>query len=358
MTIEQVKQAIQTVPRANLMFHPTPFHKLENFSSLANVQLYMKREDMSGPSGFSGNKMRKLEYIMGQAMAEGVEYIITYGAYQSNSTMQVATACNICGLKPILFLGDTKAEGIPDVPTGNLLLDRILGAELVFVDKPHPQDSLDLNPLWNKVIAQCEEKVAQLNAEGHKAIFVSVGSAHPFSYVSDVSNFVEIMEQTQAMGVKLDYIYHTNGSCSSLPGLIAGKLLLQSDVTIRSINVRSWQPGQLITKETCLQRTKAIFERLHLPCPSDQDIYAEMHIDENFMYPGYGLPNAPAQAAIRNMAKLEGIMIDPVYTGKGMSGLLSHIETGLVPANSHVAFIHSGGTVSFFGGGRALDGLW
>lgn len=138
---EDLVNLFNNIPRKKFAFLPTPLHKLENISKEYNVNIYMKREEFPGPSTFVGNKIRKLEFIMGQALEDKITHVITYGGYQSNSCVQVATTCNASGIKPILFLGDTKTEGIPKDPTGNLLISRILGAEIHYVEKPEPQDS-------------------------------------------------------------------------------------------------------------------------------------------------------------------------------------------------------------------------
>lgn len=357
MTTKEVRTIFNKLPIKHIAFTPTILHKLENISKDLDVNIYMKREDMSGPSCFSGNKMRKLELIVGKALENKVEYIITYGAYQSNSAMQIATACVSAGIKPILFLGDTKAEGILENPTGNTILDYILGAEIVYVEKPEPKDSLNLIPLWNKVREECFKKVEELKQQGYNAMFVDVGATHEFGWPSDVQLFAELLEQSKEMKFDIDYIYHTNGSCGSLPGMITAKYLTGSNIELRSINVRSWKEGNLITKDTCFEHVQGIFKRFDLPCPPDEKIYKEMNINEGFMGPGYGIPNEKGQAAIKMMARREGIMLDPIYTGKGFSGLIDDIQKGNVPKGSNVVFIHTGGTVALFSDPSLLVGI-
>jgi 1-aminocyclopropane-1-carboxylate deaminase/D-cysteine desulfhydrase-like pyridoxal-dependent ACC family enzyme len=357
-TTEDLEKLFVNIPRKKLLFSPTPFHKLENFSKDYKVDVFMKREELGGPSTFGGNKIRKLEFIMGQALEDKIDYIITYGAYQSNSVMQIATACNICGIKPILFLGDTKAQGVIDEPAGNLLLSRMLDAEIVYVDKPEPVDSLDLDPLWDKVINECHQKKEELESKGYKVLFLPVGSTHEYGFVSDVLMFKELLEQGDKEGIELDYIFHTNGSGGTLPGMIAAKLMTGSKIKIRSINVRTWKEGSLITKKICLERVRYIFNRLNVQCPSDEAIYAEMHIDENYMHPGYGIPNSAAEDVIRELAHKEGLFIDYTYTGKGFSGLKDYIVKGLVPENSKVVFIHTGGTIALFGDPNMVKNLY
>jgi len=348
MTLEELAKRLEPIPRKRFLFTPTPFHKLENFSKTYETDVYMKREELGGPSSFSGNKIRKLEFIIGQALEEGIDSVITYGSYQSNSAMQIATTCNASGIKPILFLGDTKAEGLCDAPSGNLLVNLILGAEIHYVDKPDPKDSLDLNPLWNKVIEACMRKKEAMESEGHKVMFIPVGSTHEYGFVSDVLMFRELMEQSRAEGVELDYLFHTNGSGGTLPGLIAAKLITGSEVQIKSINVRSWEEGELISKSICVDRVKSIYRRLQLTCPPEDVIVREINVDYDYMHPGYGIPNEKAVAAIRELAQTEGILLDYVYTGKGFSGLKDYITQGIVPKGSQVAFIHTGGVIGLF----------
>ncbi len=357
-TLDELEKLFINIPRKKLLFGPTPFHKLENISKDYEVDIFMKREEVGGPSNFGGNKIRKLEFIMGQAIEDKTDYIITYGAYQSNSAMQIATACNICGIKPILFLGDTKAQRIIEEPTGNLFLSRMLDAEIINVDKPEPVDSLDLNPLWNKVINECHKKKEELESKGYKVLFLPVGSTHEYGFVSDVLMFKELLEQSEKEGVELDYIFHTNGSGGTLPGMIAAKLMTGLNIKLRSINVRTWKEGSLITKKICLERVKYIFDRLIVPCPSDEEIYAEMNIDENYMHPGYGIPNPAAEDVIRELACKEGLFVDYTYSGKGFSGLKDYIQKGLVPKNSKVVFIHTGGVVALFSDPAMVKNLY
>jgi 1-aminocyclopropane-1-carboxylate deaminase/D-cysteine desulfhydrase-like pyridoxal-dependent ACC family enzyme len=358
LSAKDLEKLYSDIPRKKLLFGPTPFHKLENISKDYKVDIYMKREEIGGPSTFGGNKIRKLEFIMGQAIEDKIDYIITYGAYQSNSVMQIATACNICGIKPILVLGDTKNHGIIEEPTGNLLLSRMLNAELVYVDKPEPVDSLDLNPLWNKVIDECLKKKESLESQGFKVLFLPVGSTHEYGFVSDVLMFKELLEQSEKEGVELDYIFHTNGSGGTLPGMIAANLMTDSKIKIRSINVRTWAEGNLITKKICLERVKYIFNRLNVSCPTDEEIYAEMNIDENYMNPGYGIPNPRAEDVIRELACKEGLFLDYTYSGKGFSGLKDYIKKGLVPEKSKVVFIHTGGTIALFADPKMVKNLY
>ncbi|NLD52048.1 MAG: pyridoxal-phosphate dependent enzyme [Clostridiales bacterium] len=358
MTQSELTERINRLPRRRLSFLPTPLHHLKRLSAQTGVQMYLKREDLSGPGPFGGNKMRKLEFVLGQAMQEGVEYLVTYGAYQSNSAMQMTTAANACGLKSILFLGDSKGEGTPEDLTGNLLMDRLLGAEIHFVEKSEPKDALDLTALWNKLIGLCQDKVRQLEAGGHKALFVPLGAAHPYGYVSDVLNYLEIKQQCAQLGFEPDYICHSNSSGGSLPGLIAAKLILGDDHTkLYSFNIRSWTPGNVVTRATCVDRVHAIYDRLGLPFPGEEAVLAAMHIEEGYMAPGYAIPNPRTQQIIARVMRLEGILLDSTYTGKGFTGLLDYIEKQKIPAGSRVVFIHSGGVLGMFSGDAMLQGL-
>ncbi|GAA0180357.1 D-cysteine desulfhydrase [Clostridium sediminicola] len=348
MTPAEIEERFVDIPRKRLVYTPTPFNKLENMSNDYGVDIYMKREDLSGPSTFGGNKTRKLEFILGKALEERVDYLITYGAYQSNACMQMTTFCNSCDIKPILFLGDTKNKGIPENLTGNLLLSNILGAEIHYVSKPETEDPTDLNPLWIKVMDQANKKKEELEKQGYRVELVPVGCTHEYGWVAYTLLFTELLAQTKASGFEMDYIFHTNGSGGSLPAMIAANLMTDSKVKIVSVNVRSWEEGNLITKKTCLDRVKYVFDRLNVPCPSDEEIYAEMNIDENYIKPGYGIPNPDVQKSIKEVARREGMFVDPTYSGRGFHGMMEYIRKGIVPEGSKVVFIHTGGSGSFF----------
>lgn len=354
LTSNEIKALLEKLPRANSGFFPTPFHKLNNLSADYGVNILIKREDMSGPSSFGGNKVRKIEYIIGDAIANGYDTLITVGGYQSNAALQLSQYCNIHGLKCIAVLGDTKNQGDPEERTGNLLLNSILGTEIHLVHRDEPKGNYNMNPLWEKVNNKIDSLIKENEDKGHKVMHVPVGCTSPSGWVSYLEVFNEICDQSKIEGHEVDYIFHANGSAGSLPGMIVGKFLTGSSTKIISINNRRYGPGEVVGEEDIFNRVKYLFEKFDIEPPTDDAIWAEINIDQEYLGNGYGAPTTESSNAIIEVAKREGLFLDPVYTGKSFSGLLSYIQTGKIPKGSNVCFIHTGGTGGIFAGKKSF----
>lgn len=345
---KDIDEMLGVLPRAKVAFYPTPLHKLNNISEKYGVNVYIKREDMSGPSSFGGNKVRKIEYIIGEALKDKYDTIITVGGYQSNAAVQLAQYCNLFKIKPIAVLGDTKTEGEPKERKGNLLLNSFLGTELHLIHRDEPKTDFDMNPLWKKVDKKVEEVIKAYEAEGHKVLNVPVGCTDKAGWPSYIEVFKEIEEQMWALGTDVDYIFHANGSAGSLPGLIVGKMLMGSKAKIMSINNRKYGPGEVVGEDDIFNRVKYLFNKFGLECPSDEAIWNEINIDQAYLGNGYGQPTEMGAEAIIEMATQEGLFLDPVYTGKSFSGVLGYIKSGKIPQGSKVVYIHTGGTGGLF----------
>lgn len=336
-------------PKQPLGFYPTPLHKLETLSTETGVELYIKREDFSGVSLFGGNKIRKLEYILGAAKAAGAEYVFTYGATQSNHAMETASACRRCGLKPVLFLYALVPPTEEDL-RGNLLLDRLFGAELHITER-RAGESVD--ELKRRNAAAGEAYHQQLTQQGHLCWDVPVGGATELGSIGFAEGFCELTAQLSAMGLRADYLFHATGSGGTLAGLQAGRALLGSDTEIISINVnqKGAEYGENIVR--LANGTLAL-----LGAPEGVQVRKEdLHIDPNYYLPGYEQPNEASNAAIRELARKEGLVIDPVYTGKGFAGMLDYLRTGRVPQGSTVVFLHTGGAAALFAEKEILGDL-
>ena len=354
MDPREIDRLFKNIPRKKVLFLPTPLHKLENLSKKYDVNIFIKRDDLTGPSCFGGNKTRKLEFIVGKALEEGVEYLISMGGYQTNSGMQMVAFCRICGLKPILYLQDVIKQGKPDHFLGNLLLNKIMNCEIHYL-----LGDYDINHA--KAIELSENRKKELESQGHKARVLPSGCTHPDGFVSYVLGFKEVLQQSKKMNINFDYFYHTTGSAGTLPGLIAGKLLMGSNTKIMSIacspHLSSPNDRNEKIEEIC-QRTEAIFQRLGLEPPKRDLILDEINIDYDFAGKGYGVPTKEGTEAIRELAREEALFVDPVYTGKGFSGLLGHIKNGKIPKGSKVVFLHTGGSGALFAEGGLTGALY
>ena len=329
MKIEELKQKLNNLARVKLGFFPTPLHKLENLSKELGVNLYLKRDDFSGMNLFGGNKIRKLEYLIGDAVSKGCEYVFTFGATQSNHAMQTATSCCRCGLKPVLYLESIVEPDENDVRS-NLLLDKIMGAEIHIFE-----EGIDL-------MKEAEKQINQLESAGHKCYVVPMGGSNEIGSTGFVGGYAELTEQLSKKGIEADYIFHATGTGGTLAGLVAGKKLLNSCTEIISIDVsdKDEEFYENVAKLATETIKRVGFEQII----TGKDI----NHDLNYFGKGYEIPTELASNAIKRLARTEGILADPVYSGKAFSALIDYIERGKVKQGSNVVFWHTGGSTALF----------
>ncbi|MDU4961849.1 MAG: D-cysteine desulfhydrase family protein [Sporomusaceae bacterium] len=336
-TVAAVKAALAKLDKVQLGFYPTPLQRLDRLSRRLGVELYLKREDLAGFSPFGGNKVRKLEYLLGDALAQGCDHVVTFGAVQSNHAMQTVAACRKLGLTPLLFL---RRVVEPDRDArANLLLNQIMGAETVIADSREAAEAL------------ADEKAAALRRCGHRGYVIPGGGASAAGSAGFIDAFCELAGQLESGGINADYLVHATGSGGTLAGLAAGKKLLGSSLQLVSVAVGE-KDEDYPAKVAAL--SGETLDRLGV---SGSVTTAELHIDHRFYFPGYEIPNAAASAAIRLLAETEGILLDPVYTGKAFAGLLQYIEDGIIGRGSTVVFLHSGGSLALFAE-KAIVGSW
>lgn len=339
-TVEEAKNLLARLPRTSLGFYPTPLHKLERLSAELGVNIYLKRDDLSGVSTFGGNKMRKLEYLLGDALAQGADTVFTYGATQSNHAMQTVAAACKCGLHPVLYLVSVVE---PDKETlrANLLLDYIYGAEVHIVQMEPGEEEADAEA---RSFAMGAEHVERLRAEGKHPYDVPMGGASPVGSVGFAGGFVELEEQCAAAGIKPDYLYHASGTGGTLAGLAAGRALLGADMRIVSVAVSPKDEGYEARTADLANRALGVIGASSVVRVSAEDL----QVERGYFAPGYEIPNEWGNAAIRRLARTEGVLMDTVYSGKAFGGLLDHIERGVVPQGSTVVFWHTGGATALF----------
>jgi D-cysteine desulfhydrase family pyridoxal phosphate-dependent enzyme len=334
---EDVNKHLTSRPKVNLGFFPTPLHKLDKLSAQLGVNLYLKRDDMTGYNLFGGNKIRKLEYLIGDAVAQGCDTVFTFGATQSNHAMQTVTACRRYGLKPILYLVAIVEPGEEDL-RANMLIDTILGAEIHIVSL-NGKTEAEADELAVELAQKHRETLEQ---QGHKCYMVPMGGANPLGSAGFISGFVELNRQLEEIGQKADYLFHSTGTGGTLAGLAAGKKLLNSDTSIISINA-SPKPFEHYSKVAKLATEALTY------LGSDQQISEEdLNFDQNYYAPGYEIPNEGSSNAIKLLARTEGLLLDPVYTGKAFAGMLDYIQTRKIPQGSTVVFWHTGGVTALF----------
>jgi len=334
-------------PRAKLGFFPTPLHKLENLSRMLDIRLYMKRDDFSGMSLFGGNKIRKLEYLMGDALAQGCDAVFTYGATQSNHAMQTVTACRRLGLNPILYLNAYVEPDERDVRS-NMLLDRILGAEVHIVRREDGETEAETEA---RCFQMGKAHAARLEAEGRRCYDIPLGGANCIGSAAFVGGFCELLAQCSEAGIRPDHLFTAAGTGGTLAGLAAGRKLLRSDVRITAVAVSAKKPDY---EANCAALAS---ESLAWLGSGERVDDTEFTVDRDYFAPGYERPNEASTEAIRLLARSEGLLIDPVYTGKAFAGLLGHIRSGRVAPGSAVVFWHTGGATALFAEREILGAL-
>ncbi len=337
-SFSEAEQLLNRLPRAQLGFFPTPLYKLGNLSKELGVEIYIKRDDFTGMSLFGGNKVRKLEYLLGLAVAQGCDYAITYGATQSNHAMETVACCRRLGIRPIIYLTAVVKPDEKDV-RGNLLLDRIMDAEIHIVDilPGETEDEADA-----RAFEMGAARARELTESGHPCMDIPMGGANVIGSVGFAMGYVEMMRQAENMNVKFNAIYHSTGTGGTMAGLHAGRGLIGDATPIYSVS--------------CSLKNDAYYDKVEKLA---NDVLAEigaaikvdrndLHVDIGYYMPGYEMPNAMASEAIRLLARTEGLFIDPVYTGKAFAGMIDHIRKGDHAPGSKLLFWHTGGATALF----------
>lgn len=312
------------IEKLHLGQFPTPFYRLDNMSKKLGPSIYIKRDDLTGVST-GGNKVRKLEYLLYDAKEKGCDIVLTTGGAQSNHAMLTAACCNMLGIDSMLVL---KKRGVIG-REGNLLVDELLGTEVRFVDT----DSYD------DVYAEMDRIEDELRLKGRKPYHVPVGGSVPLGTLGYVDCAKEIFDEAKKASVKLDRIVCTAGSGGTMAGLVLGAMLYGGDCRVTGIAVCD-DPFEEIVAELVNGAAELMGENIHI---------GAANVDVRRCYgAGYALPSDEGLAAIRLMAREEGLILDPVYTGKTFAGLMAMTQSGELGRGDNVAFLFSGGIASVF----------
>jgi D-cysteine desulfhydrase len=326
------------LPRAGLVALPTPLEHLPRFSAAIGAEVWMKRDDV-GPLGVAGNKIRKLEFVLADARSAGADTIVIVGAEQSNACRATAAACARLGLRCVLVLSGAE----PDRASGNLLLDRLFGAEVRFAGTTD----------WAALAATAEEAMGALRAEGATPYSLPAGASSPLGAVGFVVAWFELLDQLEAIGVDAATLIHAASSGGTHAGLIAGRLLAGRGPRVRGIGVAADihpdMPGHCAALASGAAR---------LLGADAHDAAGAVWLDMGFLGDGYAIPTPEALAAIRLLARTEAIVCDPVYTGKALAALVASARAGEL-ADAPAVFWHTGGWHAVFAprfGDAALGG--
>jgi D-cysteine desulfhydrase len=316
-----------SLPREDLAFLPTPFHRLPHLGdSIGLDELWIKRDDLTGHS-FGGNKTRKLEFVLGDARATKADTVVTVGGLQSNHCRQTAVACAKSGLRCILLLAGRE----PETYTGNLLLNSMLGAEIKFF----PDDHL------LTMHSRMDEVIETLKDFGLNPYAVPAGATYPVGIISYAAAMEELLTQTKKEGFTPENILVAGGTGGTLAGLIIGAEMLDLDVDIIGVTV-------LHEASELKERVKNQIERVIDAYPEVEDFKPAIHIEDRFLEPGYGILTDGVRTAIDTFAKMDGIFLDPVYTGKVGLALMRMGINGDIKTKEHTVFWHTGGSPALF----------
>jgi L-cysteate sulfo-lyase len=328
---------LASIPRARLAHLPTPFEPMDRVSkNLGGPRLWIKRDDCTGVST-GGNKVRKLEFVLADAVAKGADTVVTSGAWQSNHSRQTAAAAARLGLKCHLLLWNmTGFSERAYRQNGNVLLDRLHGATIHELSGPDKEDVLTyLN-------SEVDKHTQRLKQQGRRPYAIPVGASNPIGALGYVECVREIIVQARDLGLKIDAIVHRSGSAGTQAGLVAG--LAVSDVEIPVIGIGGGKaPKEL--EEMVFQMARETASLLGKPLAVKRS--SVVAIDPHPVQ--YGHLTREVADVIRLFAQTEGILVDPAYTGPALVGMIHLIRQGKFKHDSNVVFIHTGGTAALFG---------
>lgn len=316
--------------RVALCHQPTPIEPMVRLGEhLGGPKLFIKRDDCTGLAT-GGNKTRKLEFLVGEALSQKADMLVTQGAVQSNHVRQTAAAACHVGLKCHALL----ERRVPDrdasyEETGNVFLDKLFGATQEF--RP---PGLDMNA---EAIAVTE----RLKAEGHRPYFIPGGGSNPTGALGYASCAQEIVQQSDQTGPKFQWLVMGTGSTGTQAGLVAGFTELEYDLPVMGISVRQPHDRQVAAVH---KLTVATLEKLGKRSISASKIL----VDDGYVGDGYGIPADSTLEAIKLTARFEGILLDPIYSGKGMAGLIGLVREGFFKPTDNVLFLHTGGASALF----------
>jgi len=328
---------LKRFPKYQLTFGPTPIHPLKRLSAHlgGKVELYAKREDCNSGLAFGGNKTRKLEYLIPEALAQGCDTLVSIGGIQSNQTRQVAAVAAHLGMKCVLVQENwvNYSDAVYD-RVGNIQMSRIMGADVRLV-----ADGFDIG-----IRKSWEDAMESVREAGGKPFPIPAGcSEHPLGGLGFVAFAEEVRQQEAELGFKFDYIVVCAVTGSTQAGMVVG---FAADGRARRVIGIDASAKPERTHEQVLRIAKNTAQLVEL----DQDITAEdVILDTRFGGPEYGLPNEGTLEAIRLCAKLEGMLTDPVYEGKSMDGMIQMVRNGEFPEGSKVLYAHLGGVPALNG---------
>lgn len=329
---EELTMHLSRFPRVRLAHLPTPLEPMDALSKyLGGPRIWIKRDDCTGLSS-GGNKTRKLEFLIADAIEKGADTIITQGATQSNHARQTAAAAGKLGLECHILLEDRTGSKDPAyVLNGNVLLDRLHGA------------TVSKRPGGADMNAEMEKLAESLRKLGKKPYIIVGGGSDATGALGYVNAALELVSQANDMDLQIDLLVHATGSAGTQAGLVAGLTAMNTGIPLLGIGVRAPQPKQeQMVYDLAVKTADKLSTGLRIPRDA-------VKANCDYTGPGYGLPTEGMIEAVNLLAQLEGILLDPVYSGKGMAGLIDLIRKGEFKDCDNIVFLHTGGSAALFG---------
>lgn len=335
---KELSTALARFPRVALGHLPTPLEPMDRLSEkLGGPRFWVKRDDCTGLSS-GGNKTRKLEFLMADAIQSGADTIITQGATQSNHARQTAAAAAKLGMACHILLEDRTGSNVENYNlNGNVLLDRLHGAPV-----SKRADGADMN-------AEMEDLAEKLIEDGKKPYIIPGGGSNAIGALGYVNCARELVDQASGIGLEIDALVHATGSSGTQAGLVTGLTAVQSDIHLLGIGVRAPQEKQEnMVYDLAVKTAAYLGTGLDIP-------RSAVRANCEYVGPGYGLPTDGMVAAVKMLAQTEGLLFDPVYSGKGLDGLIDLTRKGYFDGMQNVVFLHTGGSAGLFGYSDIFD---
>ncbi|MEZ4608354.1 MAG: D-cysteine desulfhydrase [Deinococcales bacterium] len=318
-------------PRQSYTPHPTAIETLPHLSKfLGGPKLFIKRDDLLGLTA-GGNKTRKLEFLVADALAQGADTLITVGAVQSNHCRLTLAAAVKEGLKCQLLLEERVPNSYKADASGNNFLFKLLGVEVIKVV-----------PLGTDLMATMQDMADKLAQEGRKAYIIPCGGSNALGALGYVNCAEEMLRQSFEMGLRLDHIVLASGSGGTHAGMLAGLIGNNAHIPITGISVRQPKAKQEAHILNLAQQVANLLD-LREGIPT-----TESRVLDDYVGEGYSLPTTGMIEAVKLLASLEGILLDPVYTGKAMAGLIDLVRKGHFKRDDQVLFLHTGGAPALY----------
>lgn len=326
-TAGELRQAVARQSRVTLGHFPTPLDEAPRLSDRLGVRLLIKRDDQTGLA-LGGNKVRKLEFLLADALSRGADTIVTTGGSQSNHARLTAAACRRLSLDCVLVLD----RGVHPEFQGNMLLDRLFGASVLLIDDPDPAIAVE----------EMQKVASRLEREGKKPHIIPRGGSVAIGATGYAAMVLELLDQLEAARVHPAALYLGTGSTGTHSGTLAGITAASASIRVQGISVS--RPEE-VQREKVLDLSNSTLSHLGLTARVEP---GDVKVDGNYRGPGYGIPTPETMEAIAIAATDEGLILDPVYTGKAMAGLVGHARRGQFDPDDTAIFIHTGGAPALF----------